>query len=251
MLLKKAVSYCLLPFPVMLVLLAGGVLLLWFTSRQRAGRVAVSMGLGLLFLLSWEPTSDWLIGPLERVRPLRNPAVTAAGARWVVVLAGGYDPSPGMPATARLSGSTLERLIEGIRIHRVLPGSKLVMSGGRIPGHPADETAESEVMVQAAEELGVARADTVQEARSLDTQDEAVFVRELVGDDRFVLVTSLIHMRRSLGLFAKQGMTPIPAPAGLGHDEIRWTPSFHQFADVEAAEHEYVGILWSRLRGQI
>jgi uncharacterized SAM-binding protein YcdF (DUF218 family) len=251
MLLKKVISYCLLPFPIALVLLGIGVVLLWFTSRQRAGRIAASLGLGFLVLFSWEPTSHWLMGPLARFRPLQNPAVTAAGVRWVVVLAGGYDPAPGMPATVRLSGYTLERLIEGIRIYRALPGSKLVMSGGRAPGHPPGELPASEVMVQAAEALGVPRADTVQEARSLDTHDESVFVRELVGNDRFVLVTSIVHMRRSMGLFEKQGMTPIPAPAGFSSTEVGFTPSVQQVAVIEDAEHEYIGMLWSRLRGQL
>jgi uncharacterized SAM-binding protein YcdF (DUF218 family) len=251
MLLKKLISYCLLPFPIVLVLLGIGVLLLWFTSRQRTGRIAVSLGLGFLVLLSWEPTSHWMMVPLARFKPLQNPAVSAAGARWVVVLAGGYDPSPGMPATVRLSGYTLERLIEGIRIYRALPGSKLVMSGGGVPGHPPGETTASEVMVQAAEALGVPRADTVQEATSLDTQDQSVRVREVVGKDRFVLVTSIVHMRRSLGLFEKQGMTPIPAPAGFSSTEVGFTPSVRQVAVVEDAEHEYFGMLWSRLRGQL
>jgi uncharacterized SAM-binding protein YcdF (DUF218 family) len=226
--LKKLISLCLLPIPLALALLVIGAVLLWFVSRQRKGRILVTMGAGLLLVVSWEPTSRWLLAPLTSYRPLQDPATTAAGARWVVVLAGGYDPSPGLPATSRLSGPTLERLIEGIRIHRLLPGSKLLMSGGTRPGYP-DDIAASEIMVQAAEELGVPRVETAQESRSLDTQDEAVFVRQVVGQDRLVLVTSVMHLRRSMKLFQNLGMAPIPAPAGhgpgaisLAHRPIRW-----------------------------
>jgi uncharacterized SAM-binding protein YcdF (DUF218 family) len=248
--LKKLISYGLLPFPLALTLLVIGAVLLWFVSHQRKGRILVTMAAGLLLFVSWEPTSRWLLTPLSSFRPLQDPAVTAAGARWVVVLAGGYDPSPGLPATSRLSGATLERLIEGIRIHRLLSGSKLLMSGGTRPGHP-DEIAASEVMVQAAEELGVPRAETARESRSLDTQDEAVFVREVVGQDRFVLVTSAMHLRRSMRLFQKRGMAPIPAPAGPGSGGISLVPSANQVALIEAAEHEYLGLWWSRWRGQL
>ena len=248
--LKKLISYCLLPFPLSLALLVIGAVLLWFLSRQRLGRILVTLAVGLMLFVSWEPTSHWLLTPLFTYRPLQDPAVAAAGARWVVVLAGGYDPSPDFPATSRLSGATLERLVEGIRIHRLLPGSKLLMSGGTLPGH-RDDVPESEVMVQAAESLGVSRADTAQENRSLDTQDEAVFVRDIVGHDRFVLVTSIMHLRRSMKLFEKAGMAPIPAPAGYGSDTINLAPSVNQVALVEAAEHEYFGTWWSRLRGQI
>ena len=248
--MKRLVSYCLLPFPLSLTLLVIGAVLLWFLSRQRLGRILVTTAVGLMLFVSWEPTSNWILTPLSTYRPLRDPTVAAAGARWVVVLGGGYDPSPDLPATSRLSGATLERLVEGIRIHRVLPGSKLLMSGGTRPGH-ADDVAESEIMVQAAEELGVRRADTAQESRSLDTQDEAMFVRDIVGHDRFVLVTSSMHLRRSVKLFEKAGMAPIPAPSGYGSDSMSWAPSVNQVALIEAAEHEYFGTWWSRLRGQI
>ncbi|HEX2657598.1 MAG TPA: ElyC/SanA/YdcF family protein [Polyangia bacterium] len=250
MFLKKLISYCLQPFPLSLTLLILGATLLWFLSRQRLGRILVTVAVGLLLFISWEPTSHWILTPLSQYPPLTQPAVTAAGARWVVVLAGGYDPSPGLPPTSRLSGATLERLVEGIRIHRALPGSKLLMSGGMIPGHEG-EVAESEIMVQAAEVLGVPRAETAQENRSLDTRDEALFVRDLIGNDRFVLVTSIMHLPRSMKLFQKVGMAPIPAPAGYGSDAISLAPSVSQVALVEAAQHEYFGTWWSRLRGQI
>lgn len=250
MFLKKLISYVLLPFPLSLTLLVLGAALLWFLSRQRLGRILVTVAAGLLLLVAWEPTSHWILTPLATYAPLNDPAVTAAGARWVVVLAGGYDPSPGLPATSRLSGPTLERLVEGIRIHRLLPGSKLLMSGGTMPGHEND-VAESEIMVQAAEVLGVPRSETAQENRSLDTQDEAVFVREMIGKDRFVLVTSVMHLRRSMKLFEKAGLAPIPAPAGYTPGTISLAPSVSQVAWVQAAEHEYIGTWWSRLRGQI
>jgi uncharacterized SAM-binding protein YcdF (DUF218 family) len=248
--LKKLISYFLLPFPLSLILLVIGVVLLWFLSRQRLGRILVTVAVGLMLFVSWEPASHWILTPLWSYRPLQDPAISAAGARWVVVLAGGYDPSPDLPATSRLSGATLERLVEGIRLHRLLPGSRLLMSGGVLPGHPGDEPV-SEVMVQAAEALGVSRAETAQENRSLDTQDEAMFVRDIVGHERFVLVTSHMHLRRSMKLFEKAGMAPIPAPAGNGPDTIDLNPSVNQVALVEEAEHEYFGTWWSRLRGQI
>ena len=101
------------------------------------------------------------------------------------------------------------------------------------------------------EVLGVPRSETAQENRSLDTQDEAVFVRDLIGKDRFVLVTSVMHLRRSMKLFEKVGLAPIPAPAGYAPDTISLVPSVSQVALVQAAEHEYIGTWWSRLRGQI
>ena len=44
--LKTIVSYFLLPYPVILTLLVAGLVLLWFTKRQRVGKILVSVGVG-------------------------------------------------------------------------------------------------------------------------------------------------------------------------------------------------------------
>jgi uncharacterized SAM-binding protein YcdF (DUF218 family) len=165
----------------------------------------------------------------------------------VVVLAAGYDDKPTVPATSRLSSETLERVVEGIRVYRNLPGAKLIMSGR---GY-GDQPTEAAVMQQAAEALGVPAADIVQEAESDDTADEARFVRPMVGSDRVVLVTSGVHMERSVRLFEKQGMIVVPSPAGIWSDHFDPAPSCERLRWTEAAEHEWLGMLWARLRGTI
>ncbi|HEY4184453.1 MAG TPA: ElyC/SanA/YdcF family protein [Polyangia bacterium] len=246
MFVKKLVSYFLLPFPFSLLLLAVGLALLWFTARQRTGRVLVTVAASLLLLLSWLPTSQWLLTPLHGIPRLANPAVDAAGARWVVVLGGGYETSLDVPATSRLAGATLERLVEGIRVYRKLPGSKLLMSGG---GAGGPEPTQARMMVEAAIALGVPEADTAQEGGSDDTADEAKLVHDMVGDAPIVLVTSAAHLRRSVRLFEKQGMKVFPAPAGYWPPQFNPLPNSERLGQLEAAEHEYLGMLWGRLRG--
>ncbi len=246
MLAKKLISFFLLPFPVGLLLVMAGAVVLWFTSRQRAGKILASAGAGILLIFSWAPTSQWLLAPLHRIGRLADPAADAAGARFVVVLGGGYETTPAVPPTSRLSGATLERLVEGIRVYRRLPGAKLILSGG---GGGEGIPSEAQMMVEAAEVLGAPPADTIQEGRSDDTQDEAVLVHDLVGNARVVLVTSAVHMRRSIKLFEKQGMTVVPAPAGYWPDRMEPLPDSERIAECDAASHEYVGMLWARLRG--
>jgi uncharacterized SAM-binding protein YcdF (DUF218 family) len=246
MFLKKAISYVLLPLPLILIVTVVGVLVLWFSSRQRTGKILVTVGASLLLLLSSGLTSGWLLSPLHHFKPLTD-LTQAAGARWIVVLGSGFSTSPDAPATGRLSDSTLERLIEGIRLYRALPGAKLILSGGV----EFDVVPQAEVLADAAALLGVPRKDLVLESKSVDTQDEAVLIRDIVGKDPFVLVTSIPHMRRSMLLFEKQGMTPIPAPAGFWFDHPGYWPSSGQLGMIGEADHEYFGLLWSRLRGTI
>ncbi|MCH7750439.1 MAG: YdcF family protein [Acidobacteria bacterium] len=48
--------------------------------------------------------------------------------------------------------------------------------------------------------------------RSLDSKDQALAIQALVGGDRFVLVTSASHMPRTVAMFRKVGLDPIPTP---------------------------------------
>ena len=100
--------------------------------------------------------------------------------------------------------------MEGIRLHRLLPGSKIVLTGGIGFDGPPEATTLSRV----AEELGVAKSDMVLEVESRDTKDHPLYVRHIVKEEPFILVTSAFHMPRAMRLFVKQGLAPIPAPAG-------------------------------------
>jgi len=59
------------------------------------------------------------------------------------------------------------------------------------------------------------------ESESRNTREEAVILKRLLaehGIDRFVIVTSPIHMGRSLAVFAVEGMHPVPSPSPLYQD---------------------------------
>ena len=98
--LKKIVALFFYPVPLCLEILAVGLLLLWCTRRQRAGKVMVTLGTGLLAVLSFSWGPNLLLKPLEQgYPPLRHPP-TQTSVTWIVVLGGGYIPTPHFPAPA-------------------------------------------------------------------------------------------------------------------------------------------------------
>jgi uncharacterized SAM-binding protein YcdF (DUF218 family) len=259
---KKLCSALLTPMPICLALLAIGLALLWFTRRQRAGKILVSVGAALLAVLSYGTVSGWLIHPLENgYQPLLGPGAEpsdprearARQARWIVVLGGAHRLAPGMPATSQLAPGTLARLVEGVRLKRKIPGSRLILSGG----YGGEGSVHADVVARAAEVLGLTRDDLVLERHTFDTVDEARFIHDRIGADPLILVTSASHLTRALGLFRKQGMDPLPSPAdffGLDDPDISvgsFFPGAGPIAAVERASHEYLGMLFSLLRGQI
>ena len=252
-LLQKIVAPLFLPLSVCVLLLGIGIALLWFTRRQRAGKVAVSAGFALLVLLSYGWVSDPALRSLEHYHAPLSAVAAGSAMKWVVVLGGGTSSDASVPPGARLSEATLARLVEGVRLHRQLPGSRLLLSGAAIFGSGSD----AESMSALALALGVAREDIVVDAQSPDTETQARTIRQIVKGEACVLVTSAAHMRRSMALFRKAGLDPIPAPthylaqANQGISPAGFYPSIGGLKAAQIATYEYLGIAWAVLRGKI
>ena len=256
--LKKIISQCLYPLTVGLAVAVAGIALLWFTARQKLGKILVSVGIGLLLLLSMGPVSNTVLSALESAyapfpATVEGLSLSPDSLCYIVVLGGGHSSVQELSASNRLGPSSLGRLVEAIRIHRMLPQSKLVLSGGG----PFSHSTTAEVMREAALGLGVLEENFILEASSFDTYAEARAISDMVKGFPVILVTSASHMRRAMALFRKQGINPIPAPTNhrvQGSDKIRPHAVFPSDGSLENARifiKEIVGYLWAKMRGQV
>ena len=253
-LLKKIVGPFFDPLSICLMLFVIGLIMLWFTKRQRVGKVLVTIGLAILIIASYHWPSVRFIRPLESQHPALLQIDKASGVKWVVVLGEGFVADTKMPPNSQLSNSSLARLVEGIRIHKTLPRTQLVLSNG--PGQ--NNISATGAMARTAELLGVDRQKLVLDSRSRDTEEQALFIKKLVGNDRFVLVTTASHIPRSVALLKKLGLHPIPAPTDhIDKQETgeinpsAFLPAAVNIMRVELAVHEYLGMLWANMRGRI
>jgi uncharacterized SAM-binding protein YcdF (DUF218 family) len=258
---KKIVSQFLDPIFLGLVILVVGLFCLWATRKQRLGKIMVTLGTIFLLLLSLSFMSAILLTPLEgRYPALLHPetiawqgGADAASPKWIVVLGGGQVSDPRIPVTSQISEPGLGRLVEGVRLYKAIPGSKLLLSGGGVE----DRMPEAKVMGRIAVLLGVKPQDIMLEQDSRDTADQAAIIAKMVGAQKIILVTSAVHMPRAVALFKKQGLQPIPAPADFlvketqGFGPTKYFPQAGPMRQVEAAWHEYLGLAWAWLRGSI
>lgn len=259
---KKVFSKFLFPLPLTLCLCLVGLYLLWFTQKQKLGKIFVSISVFVLLILSYSALPDALLAPLER-KYASYPAEMAASVNkpksvnqpieYVVVLGGGHTADSKIPLTSQLSEGSLFRLIEGIRIHRKNSDSQLILIGGSL----TNPTATATVMTELAIELGVDKSNIITKTESKDTKDEARIIKGVVENKSFILVTSASHMPRSMSMFRKQGMNPIPAPTEHNVKESPgitaglFFPNSSNLHKAEKSVYEYLGIIWARLRGQI
>lgn len=248
------------PVPLCLELLLIGLALLWFTRRQKAGKILVSVGAGLLLFLSYSVFPNMALRSLEWKYPPVADAVAGPGgppgagvSSYIVVLGGGIRSDKALPVSSQIGSSTLYRVLEGVRLYRAKPGRKLILSGGRI----FSRLSEAQVMGRAALLMGVNPHDIIEESTSRDTEDQARLLKPLLGEKRFFLVTSAFHMPRAMSLFRKQGLQPVAAPTDQQvYQKTEWAPmdffpSSSALAKWELAGHEYLGLAWARLRGEI
>jgi uncharacterized SAM-binding protein YcdF (DUF218 family) len=210
----------------------------------------LTLGFVVLTALSFTAVANQITKPLELWYPPLLDAGRLKDVNWVVVLGSGHASSPGFPANAQIENQSLARLVEGIRIHRMLPGSKLLLSGAAV----FDPSPEAETMGIVSHILGVNSDDTVLENQAKDTEQQAMRIAEMLGPASIVLVTSAAHMPRAMLVFRQAGLRPIPAPVDFS-DWIRsqsgprqFFPGAKKLKKVESALHEYLGLLWAIVR---
>lgn len=261
--LKKTISFWLMPLPISLVLIGVGLLLMRSARRARLGRALVLAAVALLFIVSNRFVAHSLLRPLETHYPA-IPEITAgiplpadlAACRYVVILGGGNHHTPGVAASNLLSGSALSRLTEGVRILRLLPEAKLIVTGGGNPNYPAEPT-HAAMLARAAVGLGIAPERILYIEAARDTEDESRAVKEIAGAAPVALVTSAWHMPRAAALFRSAGLPTVPCPAdfatkvnpGWNIDDYLW--EIGAINGTSLALRERLGILWVWLRGKI
>lgn len=254
MLLKKIVSRLFFPVPVICELLVIGLVLLYFTRRQKAGKVLVTVAAALLLLLGNTQVSGVFLRTLEqRYHPFHlsflPPAmVHSPNGVCIVVLGRGYSSSPRIDLDSRISEDCMVRLVKGVQLCRKLKGCKLILSAG--------PPANAKAMGKIAMSLGIPQREIILEKHSRDTEQEALYIKPIVGAMPFIMVTSASHMPRAMGLFRKLGMQPIAAPTdylakyGVNIVPDGIYPDTYGLHEAERTVYEYLGIAWETLRGQ-
>ena len=197
--LKKVLGGMMLPLPLLLLLIALGIALLWFSRFQRTGKLCVSLGWLMLLLLSLQPVADSLLKPIEDKYPTWR---GEKRVQYVVVLGGGYTWNPDWAPSSNLINNSLPRLTEGIRLWYENPGSKLIFTGAAAKTNPVS-TAEAGARV--AESLGIPRSEILVLDKPKDTEEEAAAVKMAIGDAPFLLVTSASHLPRAMIFFRRAG----------------------------------------------
>ena len=240
----KLLSLTLTPMALLLELAVIGLLL-----RRRS---VVALAIGLLAACMVLPVATWASRPLEN----RFPAVAAAPAHvdGVILLGGAIDDLTSEDRQTATLNSAANRITELAILARKYPSARLVLTGGSGNIQQGDANEAPWALAQLID-LGVDPDRLTSESNSRTTWENAVEVNRLVQPkpgETWVLLTSAMHMPRSVGVFRAAGWRVLPWPVGYrtrNHLDVWVPPLSNGFPMLDLAVHEWTGLLAYWLQG--
>jgi len=216
------------------------------SRRARIGLRVAWVGCAVLYLTSCPLLADVVLHHLERYDDEVDAAFADAHDEPValVVLAGGLRGLRGdVPPSELLDAPTAIRVFAAARIYRAHPFARVVVSGA------PPELASG--MADLLRRLGVPADRVIEENGSTNTRENAEKSAALLaplGIHRAVVVTSAVHMPRSLRCFSNAGLRAWASPADIEsyvHDDRFHVeslfPSYKAVVRNHSSVHEIVG----------
>jgi uncharacterized SAM-binding protein YcdF (DUF218 family) len=257
--LSKLLPLFLYPLGLACVLLVVALVMSWRRSRW----VPLPVVLALIVLLLG--SNSWVANSLVRSLEWQHIPVGKLPTADAIVLLGGATKSAFPPRPAVDLSEEGDRVLYAAQLYREGKAPVVIASGGRIDWRGGG-LAESSDMADILVNLGVPNSAILQDSKSLNTYQNAVNVRQIMqerGIRRVLLVTSAMHMPRSLRIFQRQGIEAIPAPTDflITQQEINepssspqatvlnLVPDADQLQNTTRALKEYIGTVVYHLRG--
>ncbi len=218
----------------------------------------------ILFLSSNRLVSYSLARSLERQYA---PLVEVPQSEVIVVLGGGTAHAGYPRLNVEVDGAG-DRVIYAARLYKAGKAPHLLLTGGVITWMDLEErSTPATEMADLLDLLGVPAEAIWLEDQSQNTYENAVYSAAILqekGINRIVLVTSSMHMPRSVALFRAQGLEVIPAPADFTFTDEDWkqlfsgsvenriislVPNTSSLSLTTNVLKEYLGIFVYRMRG--
>ncbi|MDY7578065.1 YdcF family protein [Herbaspirillum sp. RTI4] len=210
-----------------------------FVSRTLFASIFILfMGIGCGIVPQW--LLEELQSPIEEMPPIRWGSVSN-----IILLGGGTEK---LLSTGKVEAGTFGygRIAKTAALYTSCKKSggdcSIFISGGDPQHHGISEAA---VYGKYLQNLGIKQSDLILDTESMNTwQNAKNIARMLPRDDwnNLWLVTSGLHLRRSLLYFSHYGKTPIPVRADYISAIMSWVPISYNFLVTDLALHEYAGI---------
>lgn len=244
---RKTVALCLMPLGLLWLGTAFGAV--WFRRRSRRGSLALVVLWCALTLIGNVPLGTIAVGLLER--PFRGLDRNESGPLdAVLVLGGGVAVSrDGRPQLSEVG----QRLLTGAELVRN-GGTEVLVASGPVVCNGGKTINYAEMTASLWEQMRVNRRHIVLQEGPRTTSEETAAFADLVerrGWSRVGVVTSAWHLPRVLHECRREGIDPIPLPAGFLARGRRpglraVVPQAEGVSRLQRFSWEVLGMTWSR-----
>jgi len=184
--------------------------------RARAGLITAA--LVILWLSSTTGFSHLLARSLEWRYPTPD-EIPAADV--IVVLGGGTEPATAPRPSVEVNGAG-DRVLYAASLYKEGKAAHILLSGGNISWLNEGATTPAEDMASILTAIGIPEEALWLETSSQNTYENALYSKEILAEneiERILLVTSAMHMPRSVAVFEKLGIEVIPIPVDFSITE--------------------------------
>jgi len=182
-----------------------------------------------------------------------------------IVLLGGGTESPDSPRPITEINGAGDRVLYAAELYHQGLATRIILSGGNVNFSGMRGTTPAEEMREILLNLSVPEEALWLENKSQNTAENAEFTAELLREryiKTIILVTSALHMPRSVELFEAQGINVVPAPTDYSITDRAWQellsfryaqipfniiPSSGALNQTTNALHEYFGMAVNRV----
>lgn len=250
--ISRVIANIVLPPSIIIVILVILLIMIKMKKDKTATKIVYFIIL-VTYFISSIIGEYFLVKPLEiknntvmEEREIRTPKEIA-----IVILAGGAIKGT-VIGNAELGNITLSRLYGGYKIHKKY-GYDICVSGDWIDDN--NDITVADMMRDVLLDLNVDYNNIILETRSRNTWENAVESLEILRDSGYkqiILVTSALHMPRSIYSFQKVApdLTIIASPTDFiyYYETRKWLPNTSSLHNNLLAIHEWIGLIWYNLR---
>lgn len=234
---------------------------LLFVRKKHNLKRLVAVVFILLWVASTAPVANTLARSLEWQY---SPPTDIPAADAIVVLGGGTEPAIPPRRSVEIN-SAGDRVFAAAQLYRDGKAPVLILSGGNIDWLSSTASTPADQMAELLSFMDIPSSALILENTSQNTYENVLHTKAIMeehGFDQVLLVTSAIHMPRSVSLFAKQGISVIPVPVDYSVVEntsapstldtiLGLLPSAGNLSTTTNALKEYLGMWMYTLQGWI
>ena len=223
-----------------------------FCRKPKIKKISLIVSLSILLIF----TNPFIINIFLKIWDPTPVAISSMPTYDVGILLGGF--SCHIPETDNIKlNDAGDRLWQTVMLYKHGKINKILITGGNFEDSKPEATAVYDVLVS----MGIPDSVILVENRSRNTHENALFSAKLLEsnhpDASCILITTALHIERSLRCFQKVGLTPevFPVDHISRHDKVYWAvwlrPEPAALRNWERVINEWAGIIIYKVRGYI